>query len=585
MNTIAQIFHLPLLTTGFLLFIAFITVIFHIYFKERTIDFGPTILTTTGIFATFLGIAIGLSEFNVHKVGDSVPALLEGLKTAFWASVAGVGGALTLKYRHYFFGVKSNNYETDYDSADASVVDVVRELSAIKMALAGGEDASLLSQIKLLRSDTNDRLDNLKKAQTEALQMLSKMGSEAMIEALREVIRDFNSRINEQFGENFKHLNEAVGNLLIWQEQHKQHVETMSARLIDIANVAREATENHKNIVDQTSMFSKTAADLSSLLIGLETQKSQLIETAKQLGILLTKASDGLPKIEEQITSIADQMAKSVTETVRISYNAILDNAENIKQSIEKSNASQDKAHEAHLEKLLNLADKSETQLIKLTDNLSQAVSKGYDTTKTHIEGHSSNIKKLIDGSMNANTRIYDEQTRQMGRIAEQSKETFIALGDKLGQALTDSADMASKSQSEQINRISLTLESFKVQMTNLEQTISNAAQSLVNSAIKNQEITTKAIEETGAGIQKTIDETIRNSSTVHDEQMKQISQLVAKSKEQIDTLDAALAEELSKALEALGGQLAALSEKFVDDYTPLTIRLRELVRMAEQRQ
>jgi hypothetical protein len=57
----------------------------------------------------------------------------------------------------------------------------------------------------------------------------------------------------------------------------------------------------------------------------------------------------------------------------------------------------------------------------------------------------------------------------------------------------------------------------------------------------------------------------------------------VTKSKEQIDLLDAALSEELKKSLEALGGQLAALSEKFVSDYMPLTERLREVVRIAER--
>ena len=72
----------------------------------------------------------------------------------------------------------------------------------------------MVSQLKLLRSDTNERLDVLKKAQIEALQKLSEMGSKALVEALRDVIRDFNTKITEQFGDNFKQLNEAVAKLL-----------------------------------------------------------------------------------------------------------------------------------------------------------------------------------------------------------------------------------------------------------------------------------------------------------------------------------------------------------------------------------
>jgi hypothetical protein len=41
------------------------------------------------------------------------------------------------------------------------------------------------------------------------------------------VVKDFNARINEQFGENFKQLNEGVAKLLVWQEQH---VETITVQ-------------------------------------------------------------------------------------------------------------------------------------------------------------------------------------------------------------------------------------------------------------------------------------------------------------------------------------------------------------------
>jgi len=46
-----------------------------------------------------------------------------------------------------------------------------------------------------------------------------------LVEALRDVIHDFNNKITEQFGDNFKELNEAVGRLLIWQEDYKGFVE------------------------------------------------------------------------------------------------------------------------------------------------------------------------------------------------------------------------------------------------------------------------------------------------------------------------------------------------------------------------
>ena len=80
MSFLMKFVQLPPMTLALILFLLLVTIYFHATYKEKTVEFGPTILTTTGIFATFLGIAVGLYDFDVNKVGDSVPALLEGLK-------------------------------------------------------------------------------------------------------------------------------------------------------------------------------------------------------------------------------------------------------------------------------------------------------------------------------------------------------------------------------------------------------------------------------------------------------------------------------------------------------------------------
>lgn len=63
---------------------------------------APTILTTFGIFATFFAIAWGLLNFDTANIQEGIPALLGSLKTAFWASVFGIAGALVIKIRLLF---------------------------------------------------------------------------------------------------------------------------------------------------------------------------------------------------------------------------------------------------------------------------------------------------------------------------------------------------------------------------------------------------------------------------------------------------------------------------------------------------
>ena len=49
----------------------------------------------------------------------------------------------------------------------------------------------------------------------------------------------------------------------------------------------------------------------------------------------------------------------------------------------------------------------------------------------------------------------------------------------------------------------------------------------------------------------------------------------------QVTALDKALSEELNKSITTLGQHLTALSRKFVEDYAPLTDKLRSVVQMA----
>jgi hypothetical protein len=215
-----------------------------------------------------------LLDLDSKDIQGSLPQLLGGLKTAFFASVAGVFGALTIKLRHYFIGVSHAASGTGADG-EVTAGDLAALLRSIQQALVGNDEATLVSQLKLLRLDTNERLDALRKAQIEALQKLSETGSASLVEALSDVIKDFNAKLSEQFGENFKQLNDAVGKLLIWQEQYKDHISTFAQRQTEIAGSMRQSTNDYSELVTKSRVFTKTAQDLRGLLTALETQKQQ----------------------------------------------------------------------------------------------------------------------------------------------------------------------------------------------------------------------------------------------------------------------------------------------------------------------
>jgi DNA anti-recombination protein RmuC len=327
---------LPVQTQIFVGFISVLTIYFHVLYSEKSVNYGPTILTTTGIFATFVGIAIGLASFNSADIQSSVPALLGGLKTAFWGSIAGVGGALTIKFRQLLFGNPKSSVGTG-DEGKVTAQDLAQLLKSIQQSLVGNDDSTLITQIKLARQENNDRLDALKKAQIDALEKLSELGSKQLIEALKDVIRDFNDKLTEQFGENFKQLNEAVGKLVTWQDQYKRHIEEVTERLAAITTAMKASADHYQQLVGKAEVFTKVSSDLSGLLTGLETQRTALSAALKMLGDLLVAASTGLPQIEKKIIEFTDQMTSAVLKNQTELNKALTENAAQIRTSIDTS--------------------------------------------------------------------------------------------------------------------------------------------------------------------------------------------------------------------------------------------------------
>ena len=83
----------------------------------------------------------------------------------------------------------------------------------------------------------------------------------ALVEALREVIKDFNTKITEQFGDNFKELNSAVSRLLSWQIQYKDELEIIKENQRASREELEKATNNLREIVQSAGVFSSIAQD------------------------------------------------------------------------------------------------------------------------------------------------------------------------------------------------------------------------------------------------------------------------------------------------------------------------------------
>jgi predicted HAD superfamily phosphohydrolase len=211
----------------FMLTIAFIvlTVALLIYFlikpTYRSVINGPSILTSIGIFGTFLGIAIGLLFFDTNQVHQAVPDFLAGIKLAFWSSVAGIGCALIHKFKYLLYPYDLDGEADERDilkkmigalhglrnSFEKQELLITKQLENSKLlALQNresfGEDIERLADV--LKRNNNDAMDKADSQFSKTAQMLDDVSDK--LGGILGNVGGFSSANEEQF-------NKVVGKL------------------------------------------------------------------------------------------------------------------------------------------------------------------------------------------------------------------------------------------------------------------------------------------------------------------------------------------------------------------------------------
>ena len=447
-------------------FLGIIVFVWIVLYHKNRIELLPNLATSLGVLGTFVGIFWGLYKFEVLDITASVPHLLSGMKFAFVTSIIGMSIAffykfpLTGKWKYFNFkddkGEKKEGATVDTlakllseikesnDENSKSIISKFEEtankqegsLKQIEKALVGDGETTLITQKQKLRTTTIDKFDDQINAFNTFAEKMADNNSKALIDALKNVMEDFNAKLSQYVGDNFKKLSESIDRMIDWQNLYKEQMDKM-AKQIENAMLAIDNSEQViEKIVEQASKFSETAKDLDNIMIGLYDIKDSLQKELEAFSELANNAKNAFPMIEKSITD--------------------------------------------------------------LTENLGDAVREIMIKNKTML----------------------DEQRRM-------TTETITHVTNSLND------------QKEKIQR--------------------------------NQELVNQTLHKTIGDVSQRIDRFTNEFSSIAADKLKK--------------LDESMSEELNKSIRTLGSNLASLSNKFVQDYSPLTDRLREILEIAERAQ
>lgn len=349
-----------------------------------------SLTATFGIFGTFLGIFAGLIVFQVSDIEGSVPRLLEGLKTAFLTSIAGMAAGMVIKIWPKFYGF-SINEETSKDGEEAivSILADIKELNRkqidnqtillqnIEKALCGDGDTTVLTQLQKIRTNFADKQDELITEFKGFANTMAQNNSAALIDALSQVMRDFNTKINEQFGDNFKQLNQAVEKILVWQQKYKEEVEQMIIAF-DKSLQGIEASEQNLAAINQhADNFNTIAASLHLVIKNLEEQKNQVRLSLQDFADVAKDAKTALPIIKDEV----NKLTKEFTATISAALSEISVTISSVKETVAKQSGALSESQQILNRNLDTMMKENAERISKQVAELDKAL--GEELTKS----------------------------------------------------------------------------------------------------------------------------------------------------------------------------------------------------------
>ncbi|EPA8652175.1 hypothetical protein ACQ7RL_001618 [Photobacterium damselae] len=527
------------------------------------------ILTSLGILGTFAGIVVGLMEFEPTNIDGSIESLLAGLKTAFLTSLAGM--AASIIYKAILGTIPQNDKDTMKGVGPEEIFHVMsQQLKASNELLAsikGEDDTSLVSQLKILRIDINDAqkeqtaYQNLKITQTEKFQvtlwekmdefgdLLSKSATEQVINALKEVIVEFNDKLTEQFGENFKRLDESVKKLVDWQENYKDQLADMATKYQLGVDAISSTEKSVASINERAEAIPATMEKLHQVMELGHGQVTELEHRLEAFKDLRDKAIEAMPQIREQMDNTMFVIGESV-KAASTYYESMLQESQNI------------------------------------IDNFSSTATHSVEFMRTNLES----------GAENVSLQLIESSQILSGKLAEASSDIQEQVGTATGglsnitSHLTDTTEQIRQHLEDSITELNgqlrVLVADIKDDARETGNVLKEANQELLNSTKEIQSETTSAISKLHDRLETTLEEVFqiqaqavrRTFDSLEDQITQAVAQTGSAVEKQVEILDLQMQQEINRTMNEMGEALATITQQFTRDYQALTREMSNVV-------
>jgi len=457
----------------------------------------PALLTSIGVTGTFLGISLGLSDFNTANVGEnsamllhSAASLLDGMKTAFYTSLAGLflssvimivlknsakkiktaQNSLSNMLAKYLIEITAVTYlknipqqadQTELLTAQVKSAEAMENLSSKFGAFIGdmkgmseslnGDSIADKISLAVSKTLTDDVTPVLKEFKTE-LELLRKIKEENQQELLQSLVSEIKTHLIEPVTEELAKTSAAV----------------------NASNVVSE-----KLNVNVENVLTKMSATVETIDQFQQSTMQKLQEFATSLQVILTSFKDETQGTMQSITAQVENVLKQSIQGMDHQRTAFETSAIKASQSFVDMGNSLDSALEKRSISEQQLFSNMEDRMQSLLDETKQSFSQQTDVLETTGLQAS---KLMIHAREELERGLGDIDTKitNMSSTVQSELESFRnQYQDNLSQFFTDQNNLMEDTLGKQRNNLVEVVDKFKTVFKEEYETRHNLLQEL----------------------------------------------------------------------------------------------------------
>lgn len=349
--------------------------------NRRIIEYFPTLVSTLGVLGTFWGITKGLMAFDTSDLDQSIPGLLDGLKTAFFTSLAGMIGSMFLSA---FISKKQ-------DERDGGISDINQAAGEITKSVKAMSDANT-ETIRSIQQQLTEQEADRKAFYRTVGEVMSKMSDtqKSITSAIDSLV--VLQRSQENSLADIKEANISI----LTSFSNLEATAQQSASINSVAKYSQEVSEytHHLGeILDVISGMSGTEDEINEKVGKLEEIiHGEVIEIednmAKTNKLLESKFDEFTELLKKSNTEALVEVMKKVTEEFQKQMNSLInkliqENFDQLNKSVEKLNQWQQENKEIIASLTLQYKEMSDnfeatsTSLTRVKDDTTSLVSEG----------------------------------------------------------------------------------------------------------------------------------------------------------------------------------------------------------------